>query len=191
MVGGWGWVEDSAILFVSISWSADLRTATMHAHWHNPQIENLQPTFTLHRFLCKPGKVSVANENNILCIWIILSFPFCIYILFCFVQIWSESVRKIEGARLLSVILFPVFRYFLDVCYLKSSKLTLFLYLTDLLQKIVSATTGLKTEGGRLQLKTRNTNEETVKMEITSGFLLSPRVSSVLSTFIFTFIKCI
>ena len=55
-----------------------------------------------------------------------------ISILFCFVLIWSESVRKIEGARLLSVILFPVFRYFLDVCYLKSSKLTLFLYLSDL-----------------------------------------------------------
>ena len=91
-------------------------------------------------------------------------------------------MRKIEGARLLSVILFPVFRYFLDVCYLKSSKLTLFLYLTDLLQKIESATNGLKTEGGRLQLTTRNTNEETVKMKITARFLQSPRVSSVLST---------
>ena len=87
---------------------------------------------------------------------------------------FAWSVRKIEGARLLSVILFPVFRYFLDVCYLKSSKLTLFLYLTDLLQKILSATNGLKTECGRLQLRTRNTNEATVK--ITSRFLQSPRV---------------
>ena len=86
------------------------------------------------------------------------------------------SVRKIEGARLLSVILFPVFRYFLDVCYLKSSKLTLFLYLTDLLQKIVCATNGLKNEGGRLQLTTRNTNEETVQVSSESQGQLGARL---------------